>query len=176
MSGRSPLAALLLLLASASLAGCGHTPSGPIDGARAYADLERLVAIGPRPFGSANLAKAADLITDELKAMGLQPKRQEVEHEKEKKTIRNLWVELDGPDPAKGPILILGAHYDTKITEGCAEWTHSGPFLGAIDGGGAPAVLLELARYLKDPRAARRRSRERSAEVRELVAPPADGD
>jgi len=140
----------LLLAPLLSLPACGG-PSGPIDGGRARAHLEKLVGFGPRPFGSDALAKTADYITGELTKLGLQPKRQEVMHDKEKKLIRNLWVQIDGDDPLNGPILIVGAHYDTKLAEGHADAKCNFPFVGAIDGGGAPAVLLELARVLQQP-------------------------
>jgi Zn-dependent M28 family amino/carboxypeptidase len=141
----APFAVALLAL----LAACGGS-RGPVDGARAHAHLEQLVALGPRPFGSEALAKAADYITGELTRLGLSPQRQEVVHETEKKTIRNLWVQIDGADPANGPILIFGAHYDTKLADGHSDAAHNFPFKGAIDGGGGPAVLLELARVLKE--------------------------
>ena len=76
-------------------------------------------------------------------------KRHEVVHEKEKKTIRNLYAQIDGEDPQNGPILLLGAHYDTKLAEGHADAKCNFPFVGAIDGGGGPAVLIEVARALK---------------------------
>jgi Zn-dependent M28 family amino/carboxypeptidase len=44
---------------------------------------------------------------------------------------------------------MIGAHYDTKITQGQNDPAHNFKFVGAIDGTGAPAVLLELARVLK---------------------------
>jgi Zn-dependent M28 family amino/carboxypeptidase len=110
-----------------------------------------MVGFGPRPFGSDALAKTADYIGAELKKIGLEMKRHEVPDEKEKKTIRNLYVQIDGEDPAKGPILMIGAHYDTKLAEGLTgdEAKHNHRFVGAIDGGGGPAVLIELARELK---------------------------
>lgn len=148
---RLPHAVALSFVATLSLlAGCGG-PQGPVDGARAYAHLERLVGFGPRPFGSDALGKTADYITGELTGLGLQPRRQEVMHATEKKLIRNLWVQIDGEDPAKGPVLVIGAHYDTKLAEGHGDAAHNFPFKGAIDGGGGPAVLLELARVLTLP-------------------------
>lgn len=146
---RAALAASCLA-ALAVLPGCSGS-SGPVDGDRAYAHLERLVGFGPRPFGSDALGQAADYITSELTALGLSPQRHEVMHEQEKKRIRNLWVQIDGEDPANGPVLMIGAHYDTKLAEGHADAAHNFRFVGAIDGGGGPAVLLELARVLQQP-------------------------
>ncbi|MGC6486809.1 MAG: M28 family peptidase, partial [Planctomycetota bacterium] len=139
----------LSLVAALALAACGG-PSGPVDGGRAMAHVEALVEIGPRPFGSENLAKATDYIEGQLKGLGLSPARHEVMQKDEKKLIRNLYCMVPGADPEGGPILMIGAHYDTKLTTGHAEWTHSEPFVGAIDGGGAPAVLIEIARALKE--------------------------
>ncbi|HEB52879.1 MAG TPA: M28 family peptidase [bacterium] len=138
---------LLLSAAGLALTACGG-PGGPVDGGKAMAHVEKFVSFGPRPFGSDALAKTADYIQQQIESLGLKMQRHEVEHRREKKTIRNLYCRIDGEDPDNGPILMIGAHYDTKRTEGCSEWTHDGPFLGAIDGGGAPAVLIELARAI----------------------------
>ena len=137
----------LSLAASLGLSACGGS-AGPISGGKAMAHVEALVEIGPRPFGSENLAKATDYIAGQLTEIGLEPKRHEEMHDAEKKLIRNLYCMIPGEDPENGPILMIGAHYDTKLTTGHEEWTHSQPFVGAIDGGGGPAVLIELARAL----------------------------
>ena len=129
------------------LCACGS--SGPVDGAAAFRHVEKLVAIGPRPFGSEALGKAADYLSAEIGKLGLTMQRHEVMDDTEKKLIRNLWTQIDGPDP-NGPILMLGAHYDTKLTHGHGEAAHNFEFVGAIDGGGAPAVLVELARVIKE--------------------------
>jgi Zn-dependent M28 family amino/carboxypeptidase len=146
------LAAAAAALAVLSVTACGGGSSGPIDGDKAMAHVRAMVGFGPRPFGSGALAKTADYIVAEAKKVGVEVKRHEVEHEKEKKTIRNLYAQIDGEDPANGPILMIGAHYDTKLAEGLsgADAKHNHTFVGAIDGGGAPAVLLELARALKE--------------------------
>jgi Zn-dependent M28 family amino/carboxypeptidase len=144
---RSHLIRLGSASALALLGGCGS--SGPIDGAAAMRHVEAICAIGPRPFGSPELGKAADYICAELTKLGLQPKRQEETDEQEHKLIRNLYVQIDGPDPQSGPIVMIGAHYDTKLTQGQNDPARNFRFVGAIDGTGAPAVLLELARVLK---------------------------
>lgn len=138
-------AALVLGL---TLPSCGG-PSGPVDGDKAMAHVKAFVDIGPRPFGSDNLAKTADYIEAEITKIGLKMERHEPVHEKEKKTIRNLYCKIDGEDPANGPILMIAGHYDTKVADGHDESAHNFPFVGAIDGGGAPAVLIELAREIK---------------------------
>jgi Zn-dependent M28 family amino/carboxypeptidase len=143
-------APLRLALAAAALltAACGGS-SGPVDGGKAYGHLQAFVGFGPRPFGSDALGRTADYIGGELQKLGVAMKRHEVVHDKEKKTIRNLYAQIDGEDPQNGPILLIGAHYDTKLAEGHADAKCNFPFVGAIDGGGGPAVLIEVARALK---------------------------
>ena len=143
-------APLRLALAAAALltAACGGS-SGPVDGGKAYGHLQAFVGFGPRPFGSDALGRTADYIGGELQKLGVAMKRHEVVHDKEKKTIRNLYAQIDGEDPQNGPILLIGAHYDTKVAEGHADAKCNFPFVGAIDGGGGPAVLIEVARALK---------------------------
>jgi hypothetical protein len=139
---------ILVCLPLFLLASCGH--KGPVDGAAAMRHVEALVAIGPRPYGSAALGKAADYICNEVKGLQLTPKRHEVMDENEHKLIRNLYTQIDGEDPINGPILMIGAHYDTKLTEGHKDAGHNFPFVGAIDGGGAPATLIEIGRAIKN--------------------------
>lgn len=140
--------AAALLLASLTLTGCGS--SGPIAGSAAMAHVDAMLKFGPRPFGSDNLKKATDYICSQIDGMGLKAVRLEEEHKKEKKTIRNVYCQIDGEDPENGPILMIGAHYDTKLADGHDESQHNFPFVGAIDGTGGPAVLIELARALKN--------------------------
>jgi len=114
------------------------------------ADVRHIVeSIGPRPFGSDNLKKTADYFCAEIEKLGLKAERHEAVDPASKKTMRNLYCRIDGKDPQNGPILMIGAHYDTKLTEGHPEPSYNFPFVGAIDGGGAPCVLLELARCIK---------------------------
>ncbi|MBM4060528.1 MAG: M28 family peptidase [Planctomycetes bacterium] len=143
-SKRGPLLLCSLLV----LGACGG-PSGPVSGSRAMGHVEKFVGFGPRPFGSAALARKADYIAAELAGLGLQARRHEVVDEISKQTIRNLYVQIDGPDPQNGPILVIGSHYDTKLAEGHPDSKNNFRFVGAIDGGGGPAVMLELARVLQ---------------------------
>ncbi|MEQ1630986.1 MAG: M28 family peptidase [Planctomycetota bacterium] len=156
MTTARPLAAPALCTAALSslfaLAACsgGVTSTGPIDGDAAMKHVRHLCeTIGARPFGSEKLAAATDYLSSEIVKLGLEPKRHEIVDEPSGKTIRNLYCQIDGADPKDGPILMIAAHYDTKNTTGFPEPHYNFPFVGAIDGGGAPAVLLELARCIK---------------------------
>lgn len=114
------------------------------------AHVDAILKFGPRPFGSDNLGKAADYICAQIDQLGLKAMRHEEVHATEKKLMRNLYCQIDGEDPENGPILMIAAHYDTKLTEGHDEAAHNFPFVGAIDGTGGPAVLIEVARALKE--------------------------
>ncbi|MEC7724622.1 MAG: hypothetical protein VYD05_03830, partial [Planctomycetota bacterium] len=79
MAPRSKIALTLVL----TVAACGGS-GGPINGDQAMVHVQALVGIGPRPFGSENLAKAADYIEGQLKSIGVEPVRHEVMQAQEK--------------------------------------------------------------------------------------------
>jgi hypothetical protein len=113
-----------------------------VDGARALADVERLAAIGERPPGSPGAERGRQLILDALRGAGLDPSRRDFtaytpHPDLPKVELANLTVDLPGP----GRTVIVGGHYDAKLSPGIA-------FVGANDGGSSTAVLLELARCL----------------------------
>jgi glutaminyl-peptide cyclotransferase len=111
------------------------------DSNRAYEHVRQLVAIGPRPAGSAGSASARQYISDQIRLLGLTP----VEHPFDAETpigrIRMVNVSTTIPG-ARKERLIIGGHYDTKLFR---EFR----FVGANDGGSSSAFLLELARVLK---------------------------
>lgn len=136
------------LIACLGLFSCGGS-KGPIDGDRAYQHVAKLVGFGPRPAGSEELAASAAYIGEQLQALGLEMQVQEFQDEKAPGvTFRNLWTEIPGSDPTAGPVVVLAAHYDTKLADGHDNADHNFPFVGAIDGAGASGLLLELARHL----------------------------
>ncbi len=111
------------------------------EGARAFADLRDLVAIGERPAGSAGAARTRELIRERLRQAGWASST----HAFRVDRGNGATVELENV-VAKRPgrqskIILLGAHYDTKRIDGIR-------FLGANDGASGVAVLLELARAL----------------------------
>ena len=111
---------------------------------RAWADLEALVALGPRVAGSAGAEAARTRISAQLRAAGLEPIREDFRAATPAGPIEmaNVYVDLPGRardgDPA--PMVVLCTHFDTKRLPF--------EFVGANDGGSGTAVLLELARVL----------------------------
>ena len=138
----------LLSLAGASVAcaqGISRADSGAFDGARAWSELEQIVACGERPAGSQNLERLRRHITDELEALGLEPVREAFRAVTPRGEIdfANLFVEIPAGEPAdsRRPLVVIGTHMDTKSGL-------SFEFVGANDGGSGTAVLLELVRCL----------------------------
>jgi len=137
------------LLAAAALAvGLGAVPaalgqaSAParLDGAAAFRHVERLVALGPRPAGSAAAARARAYIVDELKRSGIRTEIRAFEAHTPhgRLTMANVVAVISG---RRADVILLGGHYDTK-------WFREFRFVGANDGGSSAALLIELARSL----------------------------
>jgi hypothetical protein len=114
------------------------SPAVAFDGERAFEHVRRQVEFGPRPAGSAELARARDYITGELKSYGLNVTLDEFQPEtpEGRKKMVNITAELPGESPE---VIMLSSHYDTKPFK---EFR----FVGANDGGSSTGALLELAR------------------------------
>ena len=138
MIGR--LAAAFVALAVVGAAAAGVTTT-PFDSSRAFEHMRQLVAIGPRPSGSAGIQQARDYIEAQLKEIGLTPQEQAFEAQTPFGVVRmvNVIARIPGARPER--ILITG-HFDTKLYRQFR-------FVGANDGGSSAAMLLELARVLK---------------------------
>lgn len=135
-------AALFLALCSAGCpdtTGSGATPE--FDAARAWKGLVHQVEIGPRPSGSEGNETCRAWIESELRAAGLEPRRETFKSATPagELTFSNVWAELPGTDPKDGRI-VMGSHFDTKRM--------TVRFVGANDSASSTAVLLEIARVL----------------------------
>jgi glutaminyl-peptide cyclotransferase len=97
------------------------------DADRAWATLEYQVKLGPRPAGSAASRRLGDYIKARLP---------NAHFESLPGGLRNVVGKL----PGKGKPIVLSAHYDTKDLP---------DFVGANDGAGGTAQMLEIARVLK---------------------------
>lgn len=152
MTRASAAASLLLafvaaLAAQASPAAAPQAAKAPasaaaFNSARAWDDLKQMVAFGPRPAGSAALRQTRAYITRQMAAIGLKVEEQPFTADTPigKVDMVNLIVRLPGKRTDR--ILFTG-HYDTKPIR-------TSTFVGASDGASSGAMLLELARTLKD--------------------------
>ena len=128
-------------------AGSAAKPAAPtqtlaFDSSKAWEHLRQMVAIGPRPAGSAAIRQTRAYITRQLSAMGLTVHEQAFVGQTPLGPIEmvNLIVRLPGKRTDR--ILFTG-HYDTKLFKDQV-------FVGASDGASSGAFLIELARVLKD--------------------------
>lgn len=119
--------------------------NGGFDGQRAYQYALDQCAIGPRPPGSEAALVTGDYIITTLEEWGWEVETQEFEYEGV--PLRNIIGKL-----GQGPVVILGAHYDTRPVAD-QDGDHSmEPIIGGNDGASGVAVLLELAAVLSEDR------------------------
>ena len=110
------------------------------DSSRAWEQLRRQVAFGPRPSGSAALAECRRYLLAELKAAGIDAREQPFDAMTPLGTIKmtNVIATIPGRRPER---IVLATHYDTKLFR---EFR----FVGASDGASSTAAVLELGRVL----------------------------
>lgn len=119
------------------------SPASPrltIDGERAFEHVRKQVEFGPRPAGSAELARTREYIVSELKSYGLNVTVDEWQAQTPigERKMANVTAELQGES---SDVIMLSSHYDTKFFK---EFR----FVGANDSGSSTGVLLELAKAL----------------------------
>jgi Zn-dependent M28 family amino/carboxypeptidase len=127
------------------LATCRQTQAAvpyAFNGGRAFHDLQRLVAFGPRPPGSRALEDSRQWIVAELHRAGCTVRQDRFVASTPAGNIPmvNLIAEIPGKEVDK--IVMIAGHYDTKLENNFR-------FVGANDGGSSAAFLLELARELR---------------------------
>ena len=146
------LAAALIIATTACISAVQPSATPAFNGKRALEDVKAMVAIGPRPAGSAAAQRTRDYIKQQLSKIGVAVEEQPFDAKTPLGVIRmvNLRAFIgggaEGPGRASGSDgarrLIIGGHYDTKLFKNIR-------FVGANDGGSSTAFLLELARVLK---------------------------
>ena len=94
---------------------------------RAFADLRYQVELGPRPAGSDAARELAGWLRERLPHGRIQP-------------VAGGLQNVVGSIPGRGKPILVAAHYDTKDIPG---------FVGANDGAGGTAAVLEIARALQ---------------------------
>ena len=108
----------------------GRLPVDRFDASRAWDLLVEQVELGPRPTGSEALRVLGERLVERLPNGRI---------EVEEGGIRNLVGRVRGSKPA----VLVAAHYDTKDLPG---------FVGAEDGAGATAAVIEIARVMRRAR------------------------
>ena len=137
------LALVTCLVAGLASLGAPQTrPASSFNGAAALRHVERLVALGPRPAGSAAGVRARQYVVDELRSAGIatrvEPFDADTPHGR--LPMANVVAVLPG---RRQDVILIGGHYDTK-------WFREFAFVGANDGGSSTALLIELARRLRE--------------------------
>ncbi len=119
-------------------------PPDAVDGKHAYQEyLLAQIRIGPRFAGSPGDRATGDYVLNQLRESGWSTETQEFHYQGV--PIRNI---IAKQAVGKGPVVILGAHYDTRPRADQDKQNPNAPILGANDGASGVAVLLELARTL----------------------------
>jgi hypothetical protein len=112
-------------------------------GDHAYAHIVNQVALGPRPVGTEAGWNAGAQIIDELNKLGWEIDIQPF-------VFRGIKGRNIVAKSGSGPIVMLGAHYDTRPISD-REWYPEArrlPVPGANDAASGVAVLIEIARVL----------------------------
>src|SRR6476660_10615028 len=145
---RSTLSRALFLATFAILSGQGCSlRSAPLwenfSGEKAFAHVQHLVDLGPRPAGSEALEKSRLYIIEQLKSAGWTVARSEFSDQtpRGKVAFVNLIARFGTSEKKEAAQFLLCSHYDTKTFDTIR-------FVGANDGGSSTGLLIEMARVL----------------------------
>ncbi len=137
------LACAFLFAFVSTIGACAPAPKA-FDGEHAYQTyLLAQMNIGVRPAGSAADRATGDYIITQLKELRWPVETQEFDYRGV--AVRNV---IGKAAVSRGPIIIIGAHYDTRVRADRDKERPDQAVPGANDGASGVAVLLELARTL----------------------------
>jgi glutaminyl-peptide cyclotransferase len=117
--------------------------SPQFSGEQAYLQVSAQMQLGPRVTGSPANQAAGDYIAAQLKKSGWEAEFQSFTYHDT--PVRSI---IGRANKGAGPIIILGAHYDSRRRADQDKSHPNEPVPGANDGASGVAVLLELARVL----------------------------
>ena len=145
---RSTFSRALFLATFAILPGQGCSLRGAplwenFSGEKAFAHVQHLVDLGPRPAGSEALEKSRLYIIEQLKSAGWTVARSEFSDQtpRGKVAFVNLTARFGTREKKEAAQFLLCSHYDTKTFDTIR-------FVGANDGGSSTGLLIEMARVL----------------------------
>jgi Zn-dependent M28 family amino/carboxypeptidase len=136
----------IIIVLLSLLISCNPSKFNKFNGERAYNDVAYQVSLGPRYPNSVAHSQTSEWIIESLIEAGwvveLQTSRTSDIN------IKNILAHRG----TRGPWIILGAHYDTRLLADSDSdpQKRSTPVLGANDGASGVGILLELARVLPD--------------------------
>lgn len=118
-------------------------------GPQAFAHLEALCRLGPRPSGSPGMARQRELVVAHFTAAGGTVSRQAFQI-RDRRTGKPVVMEniLVRWHPDRLDRVLLAAHYDTRPYPDQDPVDPRGEFIGANDGASGVALLMELARAM----------------------------
>lgn len=126
-------------------------PFPPIDGQRAFGYLEAICAIGPRISGTPGMQAQQELIDKHFTALGALVLYQEFDaaHPRTGEPVRMKNMIISWHPEAKERIL-LACHYDTRPRPDreLLPANREKSFLGANDGAGGVALMMELGHHV----------------------------
>jgi len=128
-----------------AIAGCERSRESTFDGAAALARIEEQLAMGPRYPGSPGHASVQIWLASALADLDWETQSDSFAYRGT--ALANITARRR---PAPGPLIVLGAHYDTRRFADRDLLSPGEPVPGANDGASGVAVLLELARVLSD--------------------------
>ncbi|MCE5248907.1 M28 family peptidase [bacterium] len=143
--------ALTILTGVFNVSSCTSTVMPEYDGTKAYADLERQVAFGPRVPGSEAHEKTKNWLIESLKSctsyVAVQPFRDRFAGQD-----TDMYNIMASFYPDKKQRILLCAHWDCRpyADQDKELSNHSKPVPGANDSASGVAVLLGIARIMKD--------------------------
>ena len=141
---RLPFYFCVFCLLLATNTACASAAPKIFDGAHANQTyLMAQMNLGARPAGSAADRATGDYILAQLKESQWKTETQEFSYRNV--PVRNV-IAKNGE--GRGPLIVLGAHYDTRPRADQDKTRPEQPVPGANDGASGVAVLLELARTL----------------------------
>jgi Zn-dependent M28 family amino/carboxypeptidase len=105
--------------------------------------VKEMVAVGPRPLGSANHKKVEDFITSRLKGDVVENDAFTADTPEGKFPVRNIIAKFPG---TRDGIIVVASHYDTNYP------LRNTSYVGANDGASSSALLLEFAKELRGRR------------------------
>src|SRR5271156_5077025 len=115
-------------------------PPPAIDSARAMQFVKEIVALGPRPIGSAKHKKVEEYIISRLKGDAVEDDVFTADTPEGKFPVRNIIAKFTGTHDG---IIVIASHYDTNYP------LRSTSYIGANDGASSSALLLEIANQLR---------------------------